>query len=192
MADADSKCCSKCGVHKSLDKFSKHSGSRDGLRGYCKDCHTAYSTRWIAENREHYNKRIRDDRAANPDKYRQWSNAYKESDPHHFREVKRAWVKNNPEKRKAIIRKYHSTRHVEDLMKVRARQAAKLRATPAWADEDAMLEIYREARRLGMQVDHIVPLRGRFVCGLHCEANLRPLPQAENKAKGNRHWPDMW
>jgi hypothetical protein len=192
LADADSKCCSKCRQRKPLDQFNKHSGSRDGLRGYCKACHTAYSTEWIASNREHYNKRIRDDRAADPDKYRQWANAYRDADKERFHSIKREWVKKNPDKRKAILRKYHSTRHAEDLARVRMRQAVKLLATPAWADAAAIEALYVEARRLGRQVDHIVPLRGKTVCGLHCEANLQPLTQTENKSKGNRWWPDMW
>lgn len=48
-----------------------------------------------------------------------------------------------------------------------------------------------------MSVDHAVPLYGEVndvhvVCGLHCEANLAIIPLRENKAKGNRHWPDIW
>lgn len=192
MAATDSKACSKCGELKPLSAFNRHSGSRDGLRGYCKACHTAYSTRWIENNRERFNKRIRDDRAANPDKYRQWASAYRESDKAHYLSVKRAWVMRNGDKRKATVRKYHSSRHVEDLMRVRKRQASKVRATPAWADESAMRAIYEEARRLGLHVDHLVPLRGKTVCGLHCEANLRPAEPTANKAKSNRWWPDMW
>jgi hypothetical protein len=191
-ATGNSKCCSKCGADKPKDQFNKHSGSKDGLRGYCKACHTAYSTRWIADNREHYNKRIRDDRAVNPDKYKAWAKAYKDADKDHFLAIKRSWVAQNPDKRRAIVRKYHSTRHAEDLVRVRERQAAKLRAIPAWANEAAMLEIYRRAREMGLQVDHVVPLRGKTVCGLHCEANLEPISQTANKSKGNRHWPDMW
>jgi hypothetical protein len=43
----------------------------------------------------------------------------------------------------------------------------------------------------GTHVDHIVPLVSKFVCGLHCEANLQLLPGPENQRKGNRVWPDM-
>jgi hypothetical protein len=192
VADDILKACSKCGESKPPSEFNKHSGSKDGLRGYCKACHAAYSTSWIAGNRERYNKRIRDDRAANPDKYKRWAKAYQEADKDHYLAVKREWLQKNADKRKAIVRKYHSSRHAEDLVRVRRRQAAKLNATPAWASETAMKAIYAEARRLGMHVDHIVPLRGKTVCGLHCEANLQPLLPSINKSKSNRHWPDMW
>ena len=78
-----------------------------------------------------------------------------------------------------------------------ARRAAKLRATPAWADLAAMRKVYEAAAYITSvagwpcHVDHIVPLRSKLVSGLHCPANLRVLPGAENIAKGNRHWPDM-
>lgn len=74
------------------------------------------------------------------------------------------------------------------------RRAAELQAIPAWADLDAIAAIYRKAQELGAgyHVDHTVPLISKFVCGLHCEANLRIIPAGENMKKNNRHWPDMW
>jgi hypothetical protein len=39
-------------------------------------------------------------------------------------------------------------------------------------------------------VDHIVPLIHPLVCGLHCPANLRVIPLADNIRKSNNWWPD--
>jgi len=74
---------------------------------------------------------------------------------------------------------------------------AKLsRATPAWLRAEhwaAMNETYEEARRLTRetsvqhQVDHIIPINGKTVSGLHVPWNLQVLTQAENVSKSNRY-----
>ena len=65
------------------------------------------------------------------------------------------------------------------------KRATKRSATPLWADQSEIKNIYAEARRTGMHVDHIVPLISDVVCGLHCEFNLQLLPPAVNIAKSN-------
>lgn len=60
-------------------------------------------------------------------------------------------------------------------------------ATPPWADRAAIKAIYVEARIKGLQVDHIIPLKGREVSGLHVHTNLQLLTPAANKSKGNRY-----
>lgn len=71
------------------------------------------------------------------------------------------------------------------LAEVRARQAAKIQRTPPWADLKAIRAIY-EACPPGQQVDHVIPLRGKNVSGLHVEANLQYLTPIQNLEKGSR------
>ena len=72
------------------------------------------------------------------------------------------------------------------------RRARQLQATPAWADRAAIRAVYVMAldkeRRTGIRqhVDHVIPLRGRIVSGLHVAENLQVLPARANVAKGNR------
>jgi hypothetical protein len=69
------------------------------------------------------------------------------------------------------------------------------RATPPWADLDGIAAVYAEARRLTREtgidheVDHIVPLRGQLVSGLHVPANLRIVTMTVNRSKGNAFAP---
>lgn len=59
------------------------------------------------------------------------------------------------------------------------------KATPLWANKAAIIEFYKN-RPEGYEVDHIIPLQGQTVCGLHVENNLQYLTKLENRQKGNR------
>ena len=68
-------------------------------------------------------------------------------------------------------------------------------AQPPWADREKILEIYKWSQELNeigdnVEVDHIVPLKHRLVCGLHCEDNLRVIDKRINQQKSNHYWPD--
>jgi hypothetical protein len=88
--------------------------------------------------------------------------------------------KNNPEKFLALVNK---------------RRATKLNATPEWltsADFAEIEELYLCARMFKLytgedyHVDHIVPLQGKNVCGLHVPWNLQVIPAKENLSKSNK------
>jgi len=99
----------------------------------------------------------------------------------------KAWKEAHAEE----IEQANSERLDASLGKVAA-LAAKARATamgamPAWADLKAIEAKYAEAARLGLVVDHVIPLGGKKVCGLHVEGNLALLTSLENLKKGNRY-----
>lgn len=90
--------------------------------------------------------------------------------------------------------KRHYAANVEHYTaKAAKRRALTMQAMPEWVEPKSIRPIYRKARQLtkktGVQhhVDHIVPLKGRGVCGLHVPWNLQAIPAQDNLRKANRH-----
>ena len=61
----------------------------------------------------------------------------------------------------------------------------KTKQMPKWADKDKIKKFYLN-RPEGYEVDHIIPLNGEFVSGLHVENNLQYLTPTANKIKTNK------
>ena len=61
----------------------------------------------------------------------------------------------------------------------------KTKQMPKWANKNKIKEIYIN-RPKGYQVDHIIPLKGEFVSGLHVENNLQYLSAFDNRSKNNK------
>ena len=102
-----------------------------------------------------------------------------------------AWQKEHPEKFKSYL-KLSVQRHPERRAEQGGfRRALRRNATPKWADRNEIRSIYKIARELTEQtgirhdVDHIIPLKGRNVCGLHVANNLRAIPATDNYRKHN-------
>jgi 5-methylcytosine-specific restriction endonuclease McrA len=81
------------------------------------------------------------------------------------------------------------------LARTRKRQASKLQRTPAWLtaeDHSLMADYYQMAKELELifpwkqHVDHILPLQGKLVSGLHTPLNLQILSEAANLQKSNK------
>lgn len=64
------------------------------------------------------------------------------------------------------------------------RRAAKLQRTPEWSDLDQIKQIYADCP-YNLAVDHIIPMQGKFVSGLHVPENLQYLDLPTNSAKHN-------
>lgn len=92
--------------------------------------------------------------------------------------------------------KDYAKRNPHKLRAIKSRRKKKIiRATPKWLTKEQLLEIewfYQEAIRLEQetdiihQVDHIIPIQGKTVCGLHVPWNLQVLTAKENRAKSNK------
>jgi hypothetical protein len=91
----------------------------------------------------------------------------------------------NKEKRNEQWRNWYLKNKQKQRIKNQFEKAEKLKRLPAWADKKAIAEFYRNCPE-GYHVDHIIPLRGKNVCGLHVLENLQYLSAKENLSKGNK------
>jgi hypothetical protein len=107
---------------------------------------------------------------------------------------RRLWASKNRSKDNAYSAKWRANNKAHMLMLLRKRQTSKINRTPSWLDAVDLAEIeftymWCSALRecgLDYHVDHIIPLQGKTVSGLHVPWNLQVIPAVENIRKGNR------
>ena len=207
--------CSKCLTEKDESEFMRDTRVRSGLTRQCAACISAYKAAWKAQRIDEYRAkdRARKFQPGYAEKIRVYQRARYEAN----KEAERAKARQQYaarmarwkaegvkpprygglEHRKNYIAQWAKDNRAKRAVTEANRRAAKVQNTPSWADQTKIAEFYETADGLSMltgawyHVDHIVPLRGKTVCGLHCEANLQVLPGLENIGKGNRHWPDQ-
>ena len=157
------------------------------LSTLCADCaayRREYYRSYNAEHRDytHYHAQHRDARLA--------------TQRRHYLKVGwttlKLWRSRNPDKVREA-RKREQLKHAARYARYKVERKAHVkRATPAWANKFLIEEAYALAalrtRMLGYpwHVDHVIPLRGKDVCGLHVETNLAVVPAIVNLRKGNR------
>jgi hypothetical protein len=191
------KVCVVCEATKSLSEFYKRKDSPDGYRNDCKDCRRTtslknyYADLSVSKQKRH--EYYVNSKAKNPNlsaeryaKNREANLAYSktayQANAEERKAYQRLWSKTNRGTANALSKKY---------------KLKKANATPKWLTESQLLHIkckYQLAAMLNIHgvekwhVDHIVPIRGQDVCGLHVPWNLRVIPAKENMTKGNKLW----
>jgi hypothetical protein len=120
------------------------------------------------------------------------------------KEYNSEWAKANRDKRNASNRKWRAKNIEREAARNRAykeanrgaicatqgkRRAAEIQRTPAWAELSDIRELYVFAGKMDgdFHVDHIIPLQGKLVSGLHVYDNLQILPALDNCSKGNSY-----
>lgn len=106
-----------------------------------------------------------------------------------------------PEKSNPIVKKRYKMSdkgRTNSLMHDAKRRCAELKRTPVWLTETDrwMIEQAYELSALrtklfgfSWHVDHVIPLQGKYVSGLHVPTNLQVIPATENLRKANKHLP---
>ncbi len=152
------KKCTSCQYIKDLDCFNNRKAAKDGKYSECKECVKRYYI-------------------LNLEKRLNYQNSYNSQNRETINKRKYKWKKEN----RAKTNKYNSDY-----------RARKLNATPVWLSliqSKAIEDFYTLAQTLTdttgipYQVDHIIPLKGKTVCGLHVPWNLQILTAEENNKK---------
>jgi hypothetical protein len=99
---------------------------------------------------------------------------------------KQKWLENNPEKRKESSNSFRKRNKPYYTAYASLRSRKVMQAQPVWANKEDILSVYEEAAYFGLEVDHIIPITHKLVCGLHVWDNLQLLSRSDNAKKSNR------
>lgn len=178
--------CSRCHLERSADAFY------DSNPWTCKDCVRARAGIRYKEKREECLAQSKKWTEENPARSREIKQAYRERNRETEREYFRFRRACKPELTYEIQNKYRESHPWVYTAAAQKRRAAKLNATPPWANFEIIGLFYEFAALLSevtgeeYEVDHIVPLQGEFVSGLHVETNLRVMLKHDNRVKSNK------
>lgn len=135
--------------------------------------------KWLEANRDAHNFRVKRWQANNQDKVKAARKIWESANPDKMAAKAKRWRKRNPEKYTAAAV---------------ASVARRAKRAPKWLTTDdrwLMAQFYdvaklrTKATGVVWEVDHILPLRGASVSGLHVPANLQVILKSENRAKRN-------
>ena len=119
---------------------------------------------------------------------------WNKDNPDRRKEIKTQWAENNKEKVNKSRKQWKDNNQEKIYTYNSIRRANLLKATPKWLDKNALKDIesfYICSQMFSMytgqkyHVDHIIPLQGKLVSGLHVPNNLQVIPAKENLTKSN-------
>lgn len=179
------KKCNKCNQEKSLDDFYKNIRMKDGFNTFCILCHRLDSN--IRKNKN---------RAIPEFKQKElvYKKLYREKTVMQRAAYMAQWRQENKEHLAKYDKEYRNNNKSRTNYWCQLRKISIMQRTPKWLTEDDLwmieqayeLAAYRE-KIFGFKwhVDHIIPLRGKTVSGLHTPYNLQVIPATINQRKSN-------
>jgi hypothetical protein len=186
------KCCLSCKETKLFSEFFKDKSKKDFHTIYCKSCIKIKSDIYIKNNQEKVKEREKNYREKNKERRNKQKSEWHVKNSEKISENKKRRYYLDKEKYVKYSINWQKENSGRVNAKIANREAKKNKATPKWADIRKIQEIYESCsektkkENIKYSVDHIIPLNGKNVCGLHVHYNMRIIPLVDNIRKGNR------
>jgi len=172
-----------------------HTTGRYTVSRKCVQCAKDAALAWNRANSERYKeiKRKSRDPEKESERYRKW----RLENPDKVKAKNVNWQAKNWDKYLDISSGWKRRNRGHTNAKSAQRKIAQLQRTPKWLTDQDFADIkkfYDLAHELSQaygfpwHVDHIIPLQGKTISGLHVVDNLQIMPGSENSRKGNRFY----
>jgi hypothetical protein len=179
------KQCNRCKNEKPVSLFYANKRMKDGVNTFCIECHKADNLQRKQKNRANT-----EFKAAENAKTAQRRSANKER----YNKLTKEWRTRNVEHLRTYGQAYRAQHQGLINFLCQKRKIALQQRTPLWLSEDDFWMIEQaydiaaartKLTGISWHVDHVIPLRGKTVSGLHTPLNLRVIPASENQRKSN-------
>lgn len=156
-----------------------------------------YKKQWYEKNKDRLREKAKQHYLENKEQKKEYARKWREENREHHREYSRQWQASNKELAAARLKKWYKDNPGMRAYYSSSRKKAVKQATPKWLSDFDQLKIkclyqvsamYSRESDQAWHVDHIVPLKGKEVCGLHVPWNLRVIPATDNIKKSNKHY----
>ena len=187
------KTCSSCGIAKALDAFGVRKDACDGRRGQCRQCERTRKAAYNASRAKDISAYMKAYRIAHKEKISAQKKAWVQANRDYVRELERKYAVTNAENKTVARKKWSKANPDKDRAAKAANRAERIMRVPAWADRERIKAYYNVCAFFNevngyakYHVDHIIPLNGRSVSGLHVHNNLQVIPAIDNLRKCNK------